>query len=57
MPLVVMVTGGCEAMGMRAVGGDLRDEIDGGEGAGGGTRAVPARRFSATGEVDEVVDR
>jgi hypothetical protein len=57
MPLVVMVTGECEAIGMRAVGGDLRDEIDGGEGAGGGTRAVPARRFSATGEVDEVAGR
>lgn len=57
MPLVVMGTGECEAIGMRVVGGDLRDEIDGGEGAGGRTRAVPARRFSATGEVDEVVDR
>ena len=44
-------------MGVRVVGGDLRDDKDGGEGAGGGILALPTRRFSAAGEVDEVVDR
>jgi hypothetical protein len=52
-----MVTIGCGALGMRLIGGDLRDDNDGGEGAAGGTHAFPTRCFSATGEVDEIVDR
>lgn len=57
MSLVVMMTCGCEISGIRVVGGDFRFESDGGEGAGGGTCAIPARRFSTTVEVDEVADR
>ena len=57
MFLVAILAGGCEARGTQVAGGGLRDESDGGEGAGGGICDVPARRLSASEVLDEVVDR